>query len=456
MHLNDIGKKPTAKFRKINRYLEENHGFTISTKLGEDDLQQAFIKVHEEITQLKLQGDTSLRSPEISKRLLVLEGLKTLKEDQMRRSPVFQSVVRNMVDYVVDAVQMESTGQDDYNFCFDEAMRNAMKEYRSSRYRFGDSVVEAEVRKEAAHQLANAIAGTQQNEMFEGNSMKLDNIREAGPWDNQGKRAGATGGHAATMPDTDKARHAMKKLSPEKELSLAPKDGENDTPMKRHPTTGKMMVDPFAAKAKGMKAGTWESATESMKESANLVKRLRYLLETEVSQAEVMMAAKGFAQELQEMVEKIGRLQNEDLPPVTDQMRETYGTESASAFQSQIYAALQGVMDALYTAKNQVDTAVDNMATTGQVGATVDMDVDVGMDDGMDPGMDAGMDDAGLGLDDLAGDLEGGDEMGDEFGGAEGEEPLGRAQKESIELRKRVLEMRKLVEKARKLKENRK
>ena len=60
-----------------------------------------------------------------------------------------------------------------------------------------------------------------------------------------------------------------------------------------------------------------------MREHKNLVKNLRRLLETEVSQAEVMMAAKKFAEELQEMVEKIGRLQNEDLPPVTDQMRET-------------------------------------------------------------------------------------------------------------------------------------
>lgn len=187
---------------------------------------------------------------------------------------------------------------------------------------------------------------------------------------------------------------------------------------------------------------------QRMKESANLVKKLRRLLETEVSQAEVMMAAKGFAQELQEMVEKIGRLQNEDLPPVTDQMRETYGTETASAFQSQIYAALQGVMDSMYTAKNQVDDAVENLATRGQIGAVVDMDVDVDMaEPGLD-GMAAGED----GVDDLAAEL--GNDDDDEFGAAEIEEPLGRAQKESIQLQKKVLEMRKLVEKARKLKES--
>lgn len=193
--------------------------------------------------------------------------------------------------------------------------------------------------------------------------------------------------------------------------------------------------------------------TGRMQESANLVKRLRTLLETEVSQAEVMMAAKGFAQELQEMVEKIGRLQNEDLPPVTDQMRETYGMESASAFQTQIYGALQSVMDALYTAKGQVDDAVGNMAATGQVTAAVDMDKDIGMDDGMgddlggnDPSMDGDLD-----LDNIGDDL--GAETGDEFGGASaGEEPLGRAMKEAT-LQKKIVEIKKLVQKARRLQE---
>ncbi len=146
------------------------------------------------------------------------------------------------------------------------------------------------------------------------------------------------------------------------------------------------------------------------------------------------------------MVEKVGRLQNEDLPPVTDQMRETYGMESASAFQTQIYGALQSVMDALYTAKGQVDDAVGNMASRGQVTASVDMDKDIDM--GMDT--DVG-DEPELDLDNI------GDELGaeDEFGGAEGEEPLGRSMKTESVLQYKVMEMQKLVDKARKLKETR-
>ena len=194
-----------------------------------------------------------------------------------------------------------------------------------------------------------------------------------------------------------------------------------------------------------------------MRENKNLVKQLRKLLETEVSQAEVMMAAKGFSQELQEMVEKIGRLQNEDLPPVVDQMRETYGMESSSAFQTQIYGALQSVMDALYTAKGQVDDAVGSMASTGQVTAPTDMDRDMSQDPNSEDDLGNGEMGPELDLDNIGDEMDNEVDTGetddaDEFGAADNEEPLGRAMKESI-LHSKVMEMKKLVEKARELKE---
>lgn len=266
---------------------------------------------------------------------------------------------------------------------------------------------------------------------------------EEGAWDDEAKRPGFGAGHAASSPTTAAGKYAAKVLD-NPALSLKPESDEQ-IPMIRD-KNGRMVPDPFAAHAAARRKGI------VMKEHANLVKNLRRLLETEVSQAEVMMAAKGFAQELQEMVEKIGRLQNEDLPPVTDQMRETYGMESASAFQTQIYGALQSVMDSLYTAKGQVDDAVANMASTGQVTAQVDMDKDINVNvDGMDDlnAMDVDSE-VGADLDNLEGELD----SEDEFGGAEEDEPLGRAMK-TESLQRKVAQMQQLVEKAKKLREAR-
>lgn len=486
MFLDDISKNSTTRFKKINRYLKENHGITLSPDLDDTEITSAFQSIYEEINDLKMQGENSLTSSEISKRLLVLEGLRALKEDGVKRSPAFQSVLRNLVDYVVKEVTLEYSGHtpEEFNALFDEALRNAMKEYRSSHYRFPDDIVERELRSNARFQLSNDKV-----------NHPIDEADENDVWAGVGRRSGSGGGYVPSVQGKDAA---INRMGGNLGLSLEPKDDESD--LVRDPKSGRMVPNPFSAKQRELRGNgvmqedefdandklanhrrskgqhvthprtekpelapgksvnprTGEEVVDpftahkmkmrspgAMKESANLVKRLRHLLETEVNQAEVMMAAKGFAQELQEMVEKIGRLQNEDLPPVTDQMRQTYGTDSASAFQSQIYAALQGVMDALYTAKSQVDAAVDSMAATGQVGAQVDMDVDMSDELG-----DAPSDELDANLDDIGAE--------DEFGADEHEEPLGRAQKESVDLQKKVLEMKKLVARAKKLKETKK
>lgn len=494
MLLNDIGKTPTSTLKKINEHLQANYGFKISESVQDQDLVAIMEQIQDEISELKIKGEDAKASPEISKRLLVLEGIRTLREFAMAgfQSPLLDKVVQNLVDYVVDTFHISGMSMHD----FEEALHAAMKEYRSSRYRFPDDLIEQRVRQTAMSQLQGST-GTQsapmmedeeetaedqedleedkwihtnpaKRGMFKGKDAedidseksalkrhdeknsghvsaadktkmhelefaaraKSGSLEEDDVWGSEGKRSGALGGHAPTSFNTR-----------QQQLLGLDKDDEEPTPMVRDKTTGRMVPDPFAAHAAQRKQGI------QMKESQNLVRRLRNLLETEVSQAEVMMAAKGFAQELQEMVEKIGRLQNEDLPPVTDQMRETYGMESASAFQTQIYGALQSVMDALYTAKQQVDDAVGNMAATGQVTAAVDMDKEVG---GMeDPAMAGDEMDAELDLDNIGSELD----AEDEFGGAAGEEPLGRSMKSEATLQKKILEMKKLVAKARRLQE---
>jgi hypothetical protein len=438
MLLNDIGKSPDATFKRINLHLEENYGFKISEDVNDKDLVLIMERIEDEITELKIKGDDAKASPEISKRLLVLEGLRNLREFAMMglKSPKLEQVISNLTDFVVDTYEVtalhETAMQD-----FEKAMQQAMSEYRSSRYRFPDEYVENRVRQAAMSRI-NGAEGLDPTPGIELGGAGLAVAEDLGPWSAEGKRSSATGGHAASAPDTPQARHAAKVLDNPK-LSLEP-ETKKQVPMIRD-KSGRMVPDPFAAQAAARKQGI------VMKE--NLVKNLRRLLETEVSQAEVMMAAKGFAQELQEMVEKIGRLQNEDLPPVTDQMRETYGMESASAFQTQIYGALQSVMDALYTAKGQVDDAVSNMATTGQVDAAVDMDKELGGDPMDDPmAMDAEVG-ADPDLDNIEADL---DMDADEFGA---DEALGRSMKaESAEsMKRKISEMKRLVEKARKLRE---
>jgi len=174
----------------------------------------------------------------------------------------------------------------------------------------------------------------------------------------------------------------------------------------------------------------------------NYVKKLRALLEGEIEQAEVIIAAKGFAQELQDMIEKVGRLMNEDLGPVVDQMREAHGNEVSANFSGMMSTQLQSVIDELRISKEKIDDAVDSIAN-GSIPAN-DMD-DMGGDD-LDMGDDLGMeDDLDLGGDDL--------DMGDDLGMEDDldiDEPLGRAAKESKAeaLRSKIRVMEKQLAKA--------
>jgi len=483
MLLNDIGSAPTTTLRKINQHLESNYGFKITENVQDKDLVAIMETIQDEITELKIKGDDAKGSPEISKRLLVLEGLKTLREFAILQlqSPKLEPVIRSLSDAVVKEFQRFGTNEADFN----EAIKDAMKAYRSSEFRFPDDYIEQRVRHAAMEQINRAssddavmeedetgvaeedaeMSGINETDGEVVNEISSDLTKRylggamqdtlSGKKDRNPGMARAvsrlSGTNKPVMPtegeveETVGGRERGQEYSQDWAMSRRPGQAgvtpaDKNVPMVRNPKTGQLQPDPFAAQKLARQRGT------SLGENKNLVKHLRALLETEVSQAEVMMAAKGFAQELQEMVEKIGRLQNEDLPPVTDQMRETYGMESASAFQTQIYGALQSVMDSLYTAKGQVDDAVGNMASTGQVSAAVDMDKELG-DEEM-PVDDLGADTADLDIDNIEGEL--GAE--DEFGGAEGEEPLGRAMK-TESLQRKVFEMRKLVEKARKLKE---
>ena len=434
MLLNDIGSAHTTTLKKINQHLESNYGFKITEDSKDKDLVVIMETIQDEINDLKIKGDDARSSPEISKRLLVLEGLKTLREFAVLQfqSPKLEPLISVLSNKLVAEFSKSGRGMSD----FESELRTIMNTYRSSEFRFDDSYIEQRVKAAALSQL-------QSND-------EIDDIAAttlAAPEQSLGEEitdeANVFAQHARAG-ENEWARDLAS--SSAQQTKAKPNNDEPDIPMIRD-KHGRMVPDPFAAHAAARKKGI------AMKENTNLVKHLRQLLETEVSQAEVMMAAKGFAQELQEMVEKIGRLQNEDLPPVTDQMRETYGMESASAFQTQIYGALQSVMDALYTAKGQVDDAVGNMASTGQVTASVDMDKDIDDMDGMGDDMSAldGSDDAAeLDLDNI------GDDLGaeDEFGSAEDEEPLGRSMKESAILRKKIAEMKKIVNKARKLRES--
>lgn len=130
----------------------------------------------------------------------------------------------------------------------------------------------------------------------------------------------------------------------------------------------------------------------------------RKLTEGEIEQAEAVLAAKDFVDRLQKMLEDVGRIINEDLPPLSDVVRDQMGQEQADSYVATAQGALQGIQDAISSGRSEMDSAARILA--GEETAMPSMDMGLGGDEmDMDADMDLDVDaDAELDLDDPDGD----------------------------------------------------
>lgn len=112
----------------------------------------------------------------------------------------------------------------------------------------------------------------------------------------------------------------------------------------------------------------------------------------DLDQAEVLLAAKQMADDLQKMAENLASMQVEDLMSITNAMKEELGTAEAEAFASTAETAIAGALEAVKSANEGVNNAV--LAAQGQpvntdidnnMGAEPDMDADMDMDVDMEP-----------------------------------------------------------------------
>jgi uncharacterized protein YicC (UPF0701 family) len=78
------------------------------------------------------------------------------------------------------------------------------------------------------------------------------------------------------------------------------------------------------------------------------------LTEGEVSNAEVLLAAKDMVDSIQDTIEKVGKMQNEQLPQLLDTITDQISAEQADAFKNSVGTTLQALMDNLQTAREGV------------------------------------------------------------------------------------------------------
>ena len=100
-------------------------------------------------------------------------------------------------------------------------------------------------------------------------------------------------------------------------------------------------------------------------ESKQMRKALYQILrESEVQQAQVVLAAQDMVDNIQKMSEQVSSMQFKDLPALCDQIKNQVGVDQAMQFNTDATAALAGLLQNLQGAKTQMDQALG--VVTGQ------------------------------------------------------------------------------------------
>jgi hypothetical protein len=114
----------------------------------------------------------------------------------------------------------------------------------------------------------------------------------------------------------------------------------------------------------------------------------KILRESEVQQAQVVLAAQDMVDNVQKMSEEISSMQFKDLPALCDQIKNQIGVDQAMQFNTDATAALAGLLQNLQGARQQLDQALG--VVTGQAAPSIPGQEEMGADVGAEMGADVG------------------------------------------------------------------
>ena len=141
-----------------------------------------------------------------------------------------------------------------------------------------------------------------------------------------------------------------------------------------------------------------------------------FIVESEMAKSEAILAAKSMVDEIQDMLEKISKMQNEQMPALLDTIRDQISTEKADGFKNAVSPLLQELAQTLQQGRESADQAARVLAGEAEAG------MDMGMGGGMPGAPEGGLPGAEAPL--------GGEPEGDAFAATDaaagGEAELGR------------------------------
>lgn len=191
-------------------------------------------------------------------------------------------------------------------------------------------------------------------------------------------RSGTARHHSEKNPGYLKLVMLEQALVAQQQTQTTPAPAAGTTPgaVQKPAVQGAIAKDPkLAAALKKSQAGQTLNPEEQklvagaamMQAESRFRKMARRLNESEIQQAQVVLAAQDMVDKMQSMVEDVSELQFKELPALVDSIKNQVGIDQATQFNQDATAALTGLLQNIQGAKQQLDSALG--VVTGQPAA---------------------------------------------------------------------------------------
>ena len=383
MKIANFNQTPLDRIKKMNDYLKENHGVKVTGFHTKNKLETVREKAEMHVVRLRNTNKKFNIDPEYAKYLGVRDVIDTMLEEGVYAdSPALEGMrqelnaeVQNLMDggYTVDEACAECMNRyrQDPRYAYDDEfvlpiVIKAAKAYESSCNR---ESIESDINEPVLRELAKEVGiDLETVENYDAIEEKLGTFADV-----SGKSRDAVVGFLNGL-ELDSITPGIQmfgaKIGEQNKFTGARQDAieKGEKEFEVDGKTYKVSGDTSDEEKQAKKESMFDDIVDEM-----------IAEEVEVEQAEVVMAIRALADDVQNHIERIGRMVNEDIPAIADQMVAEFGVDQAGQIKDQMEQALQALLDANKVGKDGVDAVVGQLTGMGSLadaGAPMDAPVD--------------------------------------------------------------------------------
>ena len=427
MFLNEFNQSPEKRIKKLNALLEKEFGVSVKSFPSKTKLEGLLETANNVLINLRNSNKKFQLDPEYAKFLGIRDVAQTmLSEGRYAESQRFQEMKNTLESTVRDLMDSGYTMEDACNECMmrfrmnpefghaDEdvkpiimmAAKKYMEECGSGGAMYNSALPQTDINDTLLKELAKEVGQELETlENYDAIEEKINTFAEV-----SGKTRDAVVGFLNGLDEEDLSAGIQmfgRKIGEQNKFTGARKDaidkGEDE-----------FEVDGKKYKVTGDTSDEKKQAKESMFDFDDIIEEI-INEEVNVEEAEVVMAVRALSDDIQDQIERLGRMMNEDIPAIADQMRAEMGASQAQSFVDATNNLLASHLEATKSVKSGLDQSVASLSGEQMAGGLGDT--------AMEPSMDTDDDlESGLGLDT--------EEPVDNIPAASGpeDEPMGRAE----------------------------